>query len=144
VAATKRPVHPVVVSGDGGQIVLADPPRLEQALSHLIQNAIDASPPTEPVTVNIQRLNREVAIAVCDNGCGMSATFIRERLFRPFTSTKDGGFGIGAYEARALILAMGGRIEVTSREGVGSSFSIILPVAGEALGRPLPTPAEAA
>ena len=56
-----------------------------------------------------------------------SPAFIREQLFKPFTSTKDGGFGIGALEARALIAAMGGRIEVASREGKGSRFTIILP-----------------
>lgn len=144
VAAAKRSLHPVVVTGDAGQMVLADPPRLEQALTHLVQNAIDASPPTEPVTVRIDRLRGEIAIAVCDNGCGMSATFIREKLFKPFASTKDGGFGIGAYEARALIAAMGGRIEVTSREGGGSSFTVVLPVAHETFNRPLSSPAEAA
>jgi signal transduction histidine kinase len=64
---------------------------------------------------------------VIDNGKGMSPSFIREQLFKPFSSTKDGGFGIGAFEARALIAAMGGRIEVASREGKGSRFTIILP-----------------
>lgn len=144
VAAAKRSLHPVVVAGDAGQLVLADPPRLEQALSHLVQNAIDASPPTEPVTVKIDRQRAEVAIAVCDNGCGMSPAFIRERLFKPFSSTKDGGFGIGAYEARAIIAAMGGRIEVSSREGDGSRFTIFLPIAHESHKHPLPSPAEAA
>lgn len=144
VATTKRSLHPVVVTGDVGQMVLADPPRLEQALSHLIQNAIDASPPTEPVTIEIDRKRSEVAIAVCDNGCGMSAAFIREKLFRPFASTKDGGFGIGAYEARSLIAAMGGRIEVSSREGYGSRFTVLLPAAHETFNRPLSSSAEAA
>ena len=59
----------------------------------------------------------------------MSAEFVRSRLFRPFASTKDGGFGIGAYEARTLIGAMGGRLDVTSHEGRGSRFLITLPVA---------------
>lgn len=129
VAAAKRASHPIVVSGDVGQLVLADPARLDQALSHLIQNAIEASPTSEPVTVSINRQGSEIAIVVCDNGSGMSAVFVREKLFRPFASTKDGGFGIGAYEARALIMAMNGRIEVSSREGAGSRFTIILPAA---------------
>ena len=66
----------------------------------------------------------------------MSADFIRARLFKPFASTKDGGFGIGAFEARALVAAMGGRIEVASREGEGSRFTVFLPLAEtEELGR---------
>jgi putative PEP-CTERM system histidine kinase len=144
VAAAKRSLHPVVVTGDVRQMVLADPPRLEQALSHLVQNAIDASPPTEPVTIEIGQQRSEATIAVCDHGCGMSAAFIRDRLFQPFSSTKDGGFGIGAYEARALIAAMGGRIEVSSREGDGSRFTVILPIAHESYKHPIPSPAEAA
>jgi signal transduction histidine kinase len=72
----------------------------------------------------------ELAIEVSDQGAGMSAEFVRTRLFQPFASTKDGGFGIGAYEARSLIAAMGGRLEVESREGEGSRFTIFLP-AGE-------------
>ena len=59
--------------------------------------------------------------------------FIRNRLFEPFTSTKPGGFGIGAFEARSLITAMGGRISVDSRPGRGTSFTILLPAAEAAI-----------
>jgi signal transduction histidine kinase len=59
----------------------------------------------------------------------MSADFIRSRLFQPFASTKDGGFGVGAFEARALVGAIGGRLEVESVEGEGTRFTIILPLA---------------
>ena len=58
----------------------------------------------------------------------MTADFVRTRLFKPFVSTKDGGFGIGAFEARELIRAMGGRLEVESREGAGTRFTIYLPL----------------
>ncbi len=58
----------------------------------------------------------------------MSADFVRTRLFQPFASTKDGGFGVGAFEARSLIAAMGGRMEVDSREGEGSRFTVFLPL----------------
>jgi signal transduction histidine kinase len=59
----------------------------------------------------------------------MSAEFIRTRLFQPFASTKDAGFGIGAFEARSLVAAIGGRLEVESREGEGTRFTIYLPAA---------------
>jgi signal transduction histidine kinase len=65
-------------------------------------------------------------ISVVDHGRGMSAEFVRTRLFRPFASTKEDGFGIGAFEARSLVVAMGGRLEVASREGKGSRFDILL------------------
>jgi signal transduction histidine kinase len=63
----------------------------------------------------------------------MSAEFVRTRLFQAFASTKDNGFGVGAYEARALVTAMGGRIEVESREGEGSRFTVFLPLGEESL-----------
>ena len=55
---------------------------------------------------------------------------VRDELFRPFHSTKPGGFGIGAFEARALAEAMGGSVEVWSREGEGTRFTVRLPAAG--------------
>ncbi len=144
VAASKRAVHPVVVSGETALFVQADPARLEQALGHLVQNAIDASPPSEPVSIIINRRIDEICIAVEDHGVGMSAAFMREKLFKPFSSTKESGFGIGAFEARTLIAAMGGHIEVSSREGDGSRFSVILPRPREATLPILPTEALAA
>jgi signal transduction histidine kinase len=66
-------------------------------------------------------------IEVADTGCGMSAAFVRDELFRPFSSTKASGFGVGAYEARQLIRAMGGELSVDSREGEGTRFRIALP-----------------
>jgi signal transduction histidine kinase len=68
-----------------------------------------------------------VAISVVDSGKGMSADFVRNQLFQPFASTKDGGFGVGAFEARTLVAAMGGRLIVQSRPGKGSRFTIRLP-----------------
>jgi len=59
----------------------------------------------------------------------MSPEFVRAKLFKPFMSSKADGFGIGAYEARLLVEAMRGRIEVESREGEGSRFAVYLPLA---------------
>jgi putative PEP-CTERM system histidine kinase len=128
VAASRRVQHPIIVSGETDLFAMADPVRLEQALSHLVQNAIDASPAFEPVSIILSRTDDDVHISVRDAGEGMSAAFIRDQLFKPFKSTKEGGFGIGAFEARALVSAMGGRIEVESRLKRGSSMTIILPL----------------
>jgi signal transduction histidine kinase len=69
------------------------------------------------------------SIEVIDTGCGMSAEFIRNRLFKPFVSTKPGGFGIGAFEAREMVRSMRGKLDVESREGLGSRFTVRLPLA---------------
>jgi putative PEP-CTERM system histidine kinase len=129
IVEVKRRAHPVDLAGETWLAALADRGRLEQALAHLVQNAIDASPPDMPVQIGLSTRDGEVAVEIADRGSGMSAEFIRTRLFQPFASTKEGGFGIGAYEARTLITDMGGRLEVESREGGGSRFTIFLPAA---------------
>jgi putative PEP-CTERM system histidine kinase len=129
VVRAKQRAHPVELFGPSYFKAHADPARLEQALAHLVQNAIDASPPGEPVRICCSARGDEILIEVIDRGRGMSAEFVRTRLFQPFASTKDSGFGIGAFEARSLVAAMGGRLEVESREGEGTRFTIFLPAA---------------
>ncbi|MEZ0243277.1 MAG: XrtA/PEP-CTERM system histidine kinase PrsK, partial [Sphingomonas sp.] len=128
-AVARRTQHPLVTSGMRDAIAIADAAALEQLLTHLIQNAIDASPPHEPVTLAVGTDGTVVTIDVIDQGCGMSPGFIRDRLFKPFVSSKPGGFGIGAYEAQALAAAMDGRVEVSSQEGRGSRFTVVLKAA---------------
>ena len=101
---------------------------LEQVLLHLVQNAIEASAGDSPVFVRVGKADTHGEIEVLDSGHGMSPEFVRTRLFKPFDSTKSGGFGIGAYEARELVRAMGGRLEVESREAFGTRFIIRLPL----------------
>ena len=125
----KRILHNMQTTQIDDLTVMADPARVDQILGHLIQNAIDASDDGQPIYVNARRRDLSVAIEVRDHGTGMSSEFIRSQLFKPFSSSKKGGFGIGAYEARELARAMNGRLEVESREGVGSRFTLILPLA---------------
>jgi putative PEP-CTERM system histidine kinase len=124
-----RDRHPVSLVEAERCEVLAERESLEQVLLHLIQNAVDASAPHSPVFVRVDTDGLAGLIEVTDGGSGMSAEFIRSRLFRPFVSTKAGGFGIGAYEARELVRAMRGRLDVESREDTGSRFTIRLPLA---------------
>ncbi len=107
----------------------ADAEALEQALVHLVQNAIEASEPESPVFLDLRCDPTHAVIEVVDSGSGMSPEFIRTKLFKPFHSSKSGGFGIGAYEARELVRAMGGSLDVESREGMGTRFQIRLPLA---------------
>ena len=133
--AAKRRDHSVRLLGDTSLWAMVDPPGLEQAIGHLLQNAIDASESGAPVTVRVTADGDEIAITIIDSGIGMDAEFVRHRLFQPFASTKDGGFGVGAFESRALITAMGGRLAVTSTPGKGSQFVIHLIAAEPAQGR---------
>ncbi len=104
------------------------PERLRSALVHLVQNALDASPPEDPVIISTRRLGSQFTIAVVDRGAGMNETFIRDELFLPFRSTKSGGYGIGAFQTRELIRMAGGDIEVISKPGAGTTMRIALPV----------------
>ena len=107
---------------------LASRHSLEQVLVHLVQNALDASEPGHPVFLSLVEEGEWARFEVVDSGCGMSPEFIRTRLFKPFVSTKSGGFGIGAFEARELVLAMRGNLDVDSREGLGSRFVVRIPL----------------
>ena len=126
--AAKRGDRDVQLLGDTNLQAQVDGAALEQAVSHLLQNALDASSDTA-VTVRVTGQDGSVSIAISDKGIGMDSDFVRNRLFQPFASTKSGGFGIGAFEARSLILAMGGRLNVESQPGGGTTFTIILPAA---------------
>ncbi len=130
--ATKRRDHEVKLLGDANLVAMVDAAALEQAIGHLIQNAVEASSPEAPITVRVAPAGDEIRVSVTDHGTGMDGDFVRNRLFQPFASTKPGGFGIGSFEARSLIAAMGGRLVVDSTPGVGSEFSIFLPAANEA------------
>ena len=101
-------------------------------LTHLVQNAVDASAPEAPIRLRLELRATDVKISIADNGHGMSPAFVRDELFKPFRSTKDGGFGIGAFEAREIARAHGGRLDVESRPGEGSLFTLILPRAAPA------------
>ena len=128
--AAKRRDREVALLGDASVHALVDAGALEQAVSHLVQNALDASS-GEPITVRVTSESGNVTIAISDKGVGMDGDFVRNRLFQPFASSKPGGFGIGAFEARSLITAMGGRIGVDSRLGRGTTFTVLLPASDQ-------------
>ncbi|WP_298670165.1 XrtA/PEP-CTERM system histidine kinase PrsK [uncultured Sphingomonas sp.] len=133
IAAARRAQHPVAVSGTANAVAVADAAGLETLLGHLVQNAIEASAVNVPVTLNIVALpeSRQVAVEVIDAGCGMAPAFMRDQLFKPFVSSKEGGFGLGAFEARQLAEAMGGAVSVDSRLGEGTRFRVTLRAADE-------------
>ncbi|MRV76426.1 PEP-CTERM system histidine kinase PrsK [Duganella sp. FT92W] len=111
-----------------GLQVVADGERLERVLGHLIQNAIEATPRDGSVTITLRNDGGAVRIDITDTGQGMTDEFIRERLYKPFESTKPAGMGIGAFESREYIHELGGRLEVRSVPGHGTTFSVTLPL----------------
>jgi putative PEP-CTERM system histidine kinase len=122
--------HPVTVTQADETIVSGDAEAIEQALTHLVQNAFDASQAGAPVFLSVHSETPFGTVEIVDSGTGMSADFVHSKLFKPFQSSKEGGFGIGAYEARELVRAMGGRLDVESREGLGTRFVMRIPLEG--------------
>lgn len=116
---------------EGNEIyVQCDPDRLAGALEHLIRNAQQATSAGGCVRVSAVSSGSKAAIRVEDDGTGMDQEFIRSNLFSPFYTTKGSkGMGIGAYEAREYIYAMGGKLRVESTPGKGTVFDIELPAA---------------
>ena len=108
-----------------------DGDRMTSVIENLIQNAQDATDEEGAVTVNLDRKGNAVEILIEDSGCGMDAAFMRDRLFRPFDTTKgDTGMGIGAYECKEYVNSLSGEIQVESEPGRGTRMRIILPLHG--------------
>jgi putative PEP-CTERM system histidine kinase len=105
---------------------LADEEALTAVIGHLVQNAVEAVGASGNVAVRLGRQDGMAAIDVVDDGAGMDAAFIRDQLFRPLRTTKGSGYGIGAYQTRELVRAMGGRLEVLSQVGVGTTMRVLL------------------
>jgi putative PEP-CTERM system histidine kinase len=124
-SAQPRPV--LDIDGDD-RPVPGDAQRLERALLHLLQNAVEATPPSGRIVLSLRSGDGCAVIELRDTGLGMSESFIRERLFRPFETTKTAGMGIGVYESREAVRELGGRLEVESAVGLGTTFRIVLPL----------------
>ena len=117
--------HQVAVTGEPVSAQV-DAGEIQKVVQNLLLNAREASDSKEPIAVEVGQAE-EVYLKVSDRGCGMSEEFIRQRLFQPFQTTKPKGFGIGLYQCKNIIEAHGGRIEVQSRLGEGTTFTVVLP-----------------
>lgn len=108
---------------------LADAARIEEVMENLIINAIEAmhgKGGTLTIEAGVDAGGAPM-FSVSDTGPGMSRTFIENRLFRPFSTTKKNGIGLGLYTCREVIRASGGSIDVQSIEGAGTTFRVVLP-----------------
>ncbi len=106
-----------------------DPAALNSALTHLVNNGLEASNDKGIVTIKVETSDDLVTVAVSDQGPGMEASFIQKELFRPFRSTKTSGYGIGVFQVRELARAAGGDLVVDSVPGRGTTMRLLLPAA---------------
>lgn len=117
--------EPFVVSGDAG--------RLEEVLLNLLNNAIKYAPGTKSIEVRLRRVDGEAELAVQDYGPGMPADelpniFTRFYQVVPTDHASHSGLGLGLFISRAIVTAHGGRIEVQSAAGRGTTFTVRLPL----------------
>ena len=123
-----KPV-PVLVSKSSDGYVKADKDQLLSIFGHLVQNAQDATADDGEITITQSVDDAHVLLEFRDTGYGMDEEFIKTQLFKPFKSTKGKGMGIGVYETKEIVHALGGSIDVESTPGQGTSFRIKLPIA---------------
>jgi putative PEP-CTERM system histidine kinase len=102
--------------------------RIERVVGHLVQNALDATENGGRVWLRLARQGTHALIEVGDTGRGMSPDFVRERLFKPFQTTKPTGMGIGAYESFQYVHELGGKLSVDSAVDIGTQVDLLLPL----------------
>ncbi|WIT11362.1 PEP-CTERM system histidine kinase PrsK [Paucibacter sediminis] len=102
--------------------------RIERVIGHVVQNALDATPPHGRVWLKLDQSGSHARVEVGDTGCGMTPEFIENRLFKPFQTTKSTGMGIGAYESFQYLQELGGKMDVESKVNVGTRITIWLPL----------------
>ena len=130
VAAQRNVVQPqVVIKNKDECLTIIDYERFFSVINHLIQNAQEATSDTGWVEIVLEKQQDHINIVVSDNGCGMSESFIKSRLFKPFDTTKgNAGMGIGVFEAKQFFESIAGSLTVESAEGQGTKMIICLPV----------------
>ena len=107
-------------------LVSIDPEQMQKVITNILMNAYDASGGNGAIRVETLSYNGHVVFSVADRGCGMSKQFIQDMLFRPFSSTKKRGMGIGLFQCKMIVEAHHGRIEVDSEEGKGTEIRVVL------------------
>ena len=108
--------------------ILADGEQIRSVVTNLVLNAQEALVSGGKIEVRTEHRGSRVVLSVMDNGCGMSPSFVKDSLFRPFQSTKKKGLGIGLFQSRAIVLAHGGGVHVESEVGKGTAFHASFPV----------------
>ena len=109
---------------------------LKQVISNLVENASDASPDEGQILVRVKALQSRrdgsVQISIADNGRGIERDDV-EQIFEPFFTTKgEKGTGLGLWVTKDIVNKQGGHVQVRSRKGRGSVFTVVLPMGNAA------------
>jgi len=109
--------------------LVADKDRFTAVIVHLIKNAQEATHEQGSIDVIVDQRDGEAVIEIEDTGVGMDEDFIKNKLFRPFETTKgNAGMGIGVYETREYVKSLNGSMSVESQRNVGTKFSLRIPL----------------
>ncbi|MDQ5837445.1 MAG: ATP-binding protein [Acidobacteriota bacterium] len=142
VAEPSRPLYEVEARLPDSLVAWVEPTRVENVFENLVINALEAMG-AKGGTLSVEAGTLEgglVFFSIADTGVGMTEEFVKERLFRPFSTTKTKGIGLGLFTCKEVVEAHGGRLEVESRVGVGTRFRVVLPSrlfkSGERRGQP--------
>jgi len=127
VCSTKSGRAPIDLELTPGITTVGHEDRLDHVIGHLVQNALDATANGGSVTVRLGRDGPCAVLEVTDTGVGMTPEFVRDRLFKPFETTKADGMGIGVYESTQYVTALGGQLLVDSTPGAGTRVRVVLP-----------------
>ncbi|MDH5425412.1 MAG: PEP-CTERM system histidine kinase PrsK [Gammaproteobacteria bacterium] len=124
-----KPVPKITQFPSNRLIINVSQEQILSAITHIIKNAQEATSDDGYINIAVEKKNHTVLINIIDNGCGMDQSFIKNSLFKPFSSTKGlSGMGIGVYQCRQYIRAAEGDISVESHLGQGTTFTITLPI----------------
>ena len=115
----------LVAEGEG-PLVQMNADAFDTVVTHLLNNAIEATDNLSPIVVRIRTDPARVHVHIADRGPGMTSEFIRDELFSPFRTSKRHGSGIGAFQARELLRAAGGDLLVDSTPGQGTTMQLLL------------------
>jgi len=120
-------VAPIDLELTPGITTVGHEDRLDHVIGHLVQNALDATATGGSITVKLGRDGPCAVLEVTDSGVGMTPEFVRDRLFKPFETSKADGMGIGVYESTQYVASLGGQILVDSTLGAGTRVRVVLP-----------------
>jgi len=130
-AEPQREKHEIEINLPQTLFVFTDAERMEKVIENLILNALESMGNQRgKLTIEASLTERGTAtFSITDTGAGMSKEFIDNKLFRPFSTTKKHGVGLGLYTCREVVEASAGCIEVESAQGAGTTFRVVLPSA---------------